>query len=700
MIPVDSPHPSFADEAPVTQLPRVTTKLASLLEKIGVTQVRDLLFHLPYRYQDRSRSIPIGQVMVGQTAIVTGRIVDVQVKPGRRRSLMVRLADESGSMRMRLFHFNHGQRQRLEDAIWLRCFGEVRLVQNSYEMIHPEYSTYSYPPPEVSTDSYTPVYRLTEGIGQNMMRSLVGSALDLFLKQEFEDPLPEAVMESNDLISLREALQLVHQPPVGEFELETEEHEQPAMRRLIFEELVAFQTASRTHKALRQAARAPELVPTGDLSRRLKESLTFEPTESQRKVIYEIIGDLKKTIPMLRLVQGDVGSGKTLVAAAAAAWVVDSGYQIAIMAPTELLAEQHLKSFSDWFSPLGVDVRLLTGKLPARERRSVEDAMRYGQARIIIGTHALFQDKVEFSKLGLVITDEQHRFGVGQRYAFRQKGVSGESVPHQLVMTATPIPRTLAMTFYVDLDVSSITELPPGRVPVETRIMPSSRRRDVIDLIRKLCSTGQQAYWVCPIIEKSELLDVESAVEAEKYVKKSLPDHKVALVHGRLKSAQRDTIMKSFRDGDIDVLVATTVIEVGVDVPNASLMVIESADRLGLSQLHQLRGRVGRGAAQARCVLLFKSPLADSAKRRLNVMRDTTDGFKISETDLELRGAGELMGTRQTGSQLFRIAELPRDIGMIHNVNQAAQLILDKYPEHAQQLIRRWAPKEGEYSAV
>ena len=688
------------EELPVTVLPRVSDKLASSLERIGIIQIKDLLLHLPFRYQDRTKSTPLGQISIGRSVMVTGRIIDVRINLGRRRSLIVRIDDETGSMSMRLFHFNQGQRQRLENGTWLRCFGEVRLIRNSYEMIHPEYSVYDYPPPEVQADTYTPIYRLTEGVGQTMMRNLVKAAMDLFLKREMIDPLPDQILVTNELIGLSEALQTIHAPPVGEFELQAEEHHQPAIRRLIFEEMVSFQIARRTHKQLRQSVGAPSLRPTGTLSRRLRESLTFEPTNSQRSVIYEILDDLKKPTPMLRLVQGDVGCGKTLVAAAAAAWAVDSGYQIAIMAPTELLAEQHLKSFSNWFGPLGIEVRLLTGRLPAKERKSVEHALRYGQANIVIGTHALFQEKVEFRNLGMVIIDEQHRFGVGQRYAFRQKGVSDELVPHQLVMTATPIPRTLAMTFYADLDVSSITEMPPGRLPVETRIMPSSNRRHAIDLIKQLCAAGQQVYWVCPIIEKSDVLDVESAVEAEKYVKKALPDYHVGLVHGRLKSDRRDRIMKSFRDGDINVLVATTVIEVGVDVPNASLMVIESADRLGLSQLHQLRGRVGRGASQAQCLLLFKSPLSQTAKKRLNVMRDTNDGFKIAETDLDLRGAGELLGTRQTGSQLFRIAELPRDMDMINEVNQAAQQIMKQHPENARELIRRWTPREGEYSAV
>ena len=442
------------------------------------------------------------------------------------------------------------------------------------------------------------------------------------------------------------------------------------------------------------------MKPSGDLSKRLKDSLEFTPTLSQRKVIREILTDLKSTTPTLRLVQGDVGCGKTLVAAAAAAWVVDSGYQVAIMAPTELLAEQHLKTLYGWFAPLDVEVLLLTGRLTARVRRQIRRAMKSGQAKIVVGTHALFQEDVEFKSLGLVVVDEQHRFGVGQRFALREKGVADEQVPHQLVMTATPIPRTLAMAFYADLDVSSITELPPGRVPVKTEVTSSDNRVQAIRRIESLCAAGQQAYWVCPIIDKSEVLDVESAVEAEKFVKQSLTGRRVALIHGRLKSDLREQIMKEFRNGNIDVLVATTVIEVGVDVPNASMMVIESAERLGLAQLHQLRGRVGRGTAQATCLLIYKGPLSEVSRKRLKVMRETTDGFKISEQDLKLRGAGELLGTRQTGAQIFRVAEFSRDRELLDDVVRAAELVLERHPQLVPALIRRWTIREGEYSAV
>ena len=697
---MNSDQPQYVEELPVTELHRVGSKLASLLERIGIIQVKDLLFHLPYRYQDRTRTVPLDSLIIGQTMLVSGRIITVRVQFGRRRSLIVKIDDGTGNMCMRLFHFSNRQKESLERAAWLRCFGEVRWMRANYEMVHPEYSFFDHSPAAVQGDSLTPVYRLTEGVGQALMRATVNSALKLSKDQEVLELLPPQALEARQLPDLKAALEYVHAPPSEKFKLREEQQKEPAIQRLIFEELVAFQIARRQHKRLRQSVKAPQMEPSGELSRRLKESLTFKPTESQRKVIHEILADLKRSMPMLRLVQGDVGSGKTLVAAAAAAWVVESGFQAAIMAPTELLAEQHLKSFVDWFVPLGIDVQVLTGRLPAKERRNVEHAVQWGGANIVIGTHALFQEGVGFKNLGLVVTDEQHRFGVGQRYAFRKKGVMKEQVPHQLVMTATPIPRTLAMTFYADLDVSSITELPPGRIPVRTEIIPSSKRSHVIGMVERLCASGQQAYWVCPIIEKSEVLDAESAEEAEKFVKEALPGRRVALIHGRLKSVKRDQIMTDFRKGKIDVLVATTVIEVGVDVPNASLMVIESSERLGLSQLHQLRGRVGRGLKEARCVLLFKTDLSEMANKRLTVMQESNDGFKIAETDLKLRGAGELLGTRQTGAQLFRIAELPRDMEMITDVNQVAELIMDKHPDYIQPLIRRWTVREGGYSAV
>lgn len=688
------------EERPVTTLPQVGERLGNLLSKLGIYQVKDLLFHLPYRYEDKTQTTPIAHLKMRETALVFGEIVAVRTYHKPRRSLSIRIADDTGVMFMRLFHYSVHQREAFERGGWIRCFGEAKYVRSYYEMIHPEYKIFPSPQTDVQSIELTPVYRLTEGIRQSMMRRTVKKALDACDREGVPDLLPPQLSHNLGFPTLMEAIRFVHSPPAEVQESKQDFYEQPAMKRLIMEELTSFQVARKQQKALRQSKSAPKMLPKGNLSLRLKDSLHFEPTNSQRIVIHEIISDLKKSIPMQRLVQGDVGSGKTLVAAAAAAWVVDSGYQVAIMAPTELLAEQHLTSFLEWFGPLGVDVHLLKGKLSAKLRRDVNAAIKFGKANIVIGTHALFQKDVEFGNLGLIIVDEQHRFGVGQRFALREKGVLGNSAPHQLIMTATPIPRTLAMTFYAELDVSSITELPPGRTPVTTQICSATMRQRVFDDIERRCKRGEQAYWVCPIIEQSEYLEAAAAMDAEKHLKKALPNRKVGLIHGRMKNAQRDRIMTSFRNGNVDVLVATTIIEVGVDVPNASLMVIESAERLGLAQLHQLRGRVGRGSKKAKCVLMFKGRLSATAKERLFVMCETSDGFEIAETDLKHRGAGELLGTRQTGVQLFHTAELPRDMKLLPAVNEATAVILREYPETVEPLIRRWAVREGRYSAV
>ena len=703
---VKNSHP---EEDPISVLPRVGPKVASTLEKLNIFQVKDLLFHFPYRFQDKTRITPIKSLVDREFALVVGRITSVEENFRRSRtrqsyrpsrSLTVKIRDDGGSMKMVLFHFSNQQKYYLERASWIQCFGEVRLMGRGLQMTHPEYSVYEYSPTIQKADRLSPVYGLTEGIGQGMMRNIVLSALEYCKNLTVPNLLPKAVIRANGLSDMKLAFEDIHTPKIDDHQEGQDFSSLPAMRRLIFEELVSFQVARRQQKKIRQAADAPSMNPEGDLSKRLRDSLKFTPTKSQRTVIREIISDLRSSSPMLRLVQGDVGSGKTLVAAAAAAWVVDSGHQVGIMAPTELLADQHLKSFYDWFSPLGIDVQVLTGRLTQKVRKQVERGMKTGQAKIVIGTHALFQEGVEFKDLGLVIVDEQHRFGVGQRFALREKGVVDKQVPHQLVMTATPIPRTLAMGFYADLDVSSITELPPGRIPIKTEIFASDHRMNAIQRVDAVCASGQQAYWVCPLIDKSEVLDVESAVAAEKFVRQSLPGRRIALIHGRIKSDKRDKIMTKFRKGEIDVLVATTVIEVGVDVPNASLMVIESSERLGLAQLHQLRGRVGRGASQALCTLLYKQPLSDMSRSRLQVMRETTDGFKIAEKDLDLRGAGELLGTRQTGAQIFRIAEISRDRGLLSDVIKAADLILEQHPDLIDPLIRRWTIREGQYSAV
>lgn len=690
---------SLFENQPVTTLYRVGPNVAQKLEKMGIFVLRDLLFNFPYRYQDRTQVVPLGSLSTGISVVAQGRIDSVQIQYGYRRSMVVKISDDTGSLTIRFFHFTNLQKEKLDQGIWMRCFGEVRRGYRSIEMVHPEYTVWQNQPPETSDDNLTPVYPLTEGIGQGYMRSIIRSALKT-ARGKIREWIPQYEASRLDLSTLDDALIHVHGPPVGELLGSFELHKDAGFQRLIFEELLSHQLARRWMKSRRQMNFAPAMQAGGDLSQRLAESLAFEPTGSQRTVIREIIANMKNSTPMLRMVQGDVGCGKTLVAAAASAWVVDSGYQVAIMAPTELLAEQHLTSFTQWFQPLGIKVALLTSRLPVASQRKARAEIRTDAAKIVVGTHALFQESVEFKSLGLIVIDEQHRFGVGQRHALREKGIDEQQVPHQLIMTATPIPRTLAMTFYADLDVSSIKELPPGRIAIKTSAMSDRRRDQVLDRAKQVCAAGQQVYWVCPLIDKSEILNIEAAVEKEEFMKTELPDLRIGLVHGRIKSSERDKIMEQFRNRQIDILVATTVIEVGVDVPNASLMVIENAERLGLAQLHQLRGRVGRGSDQGSCVLLYREPLSETAKKRLAVLLRTNDGFEIAETDMSLRGAGELLGTRQTGAQLFRIAELPRDMDLIEDINKTADVIMKDYPDHVQPLIQRWLPAEGTYSDV
>lgn len=694
-----SDKPTDIESQQVTVLYRVGPSVAAKLAKIQITRVRDLLFHFPYRYQDRTRIFPLGSLQVGTSAVVAGRIQKVQVRSGYRRSLVVNIEDDTGLLTIRLFHFNNNQMEKLKNGAWLRCFGEVRIGHRCLEMIHPEYSVWQSEPPTDLESTLTPVYPLTEGIGQAFMRSLVQSALKT-CNGRIKEWVPPEESSRLQLDPLDAALNRVHKPPKEQTLDKFELHKDEGFQRLIFEELLSHQVARRWLKQKRHKNYAAAMQPDGDLSQRLASSLSFEPTQAQRQVIRETIADMRQSTPMLRLIQGDVGSGKTLVAAAAAAWAVDSGYQVAIMAPTELLAEQHLQTFLEWFTPLEVKVVLLTGRLSANDQRNALADIRKGTAGIVVGTHALFQEAVKFKKLGFIVVDEQHRFGVSQRYALREKGMAGENVPHQLIMTATPIPRSLAMTFYADLDVSSIRELPPGRIPVHTSAVADNERHRVVQQVKETCSAGRQVYWVCPLIDKSDYFEVESAVEKEVEVRNALPDLRVGLLHGRIKSLERDKIMEKFRSGQIDILVATTVIEVGVDVPNANLMIIENAERLGLAQLHQLRGRVGRGTDQANCILLYRKPLSKIAEERLSTLLRTNDGFEIAETDMKLRGAGELLGTKQTGAQLFRIADLPRDMEFVEEVGKTADVIINRYPENIQPLIQRWLPAEGEYGDV
>ena len=684
---------------PVGRLAGVGPKVAGKLERLGIVHVEDLAFHLPLRYQDRTRSIPMGSVRPGMEAVVIGAIEHAGLSYGRRRSLLTRISDGTGALTVRLFHFSPAQQRQLKKGRWMLCFGEARSGPATLELVHPEYRVSDQRPVLEPQVGLTPVYPATEGVGQGLLRRLIDQVLDKHLSG-IHDWIPPEVLDESIRIPLAEAVRFLHHPPV-DVDMETlRENTAPQQQRLAFEELLVHHLSLRRARLRRQAAQAPALRMKGEYGRRFVAGLPFELTGAQRRVLNEIAADLSREVPMLRLVQGDVGSGKTVVAAAAAAGAAQSNRQTALMAPTELLSEQHFGNFEQWLAPLGIRVVQLTGKATAAGRRKTLAALASGDAQVVVGTHALFQEDVLFHKLGLVIVDEQHRFGVGQRLALHDKGREPGQAPHQLIMTATPIPRTLAMTFYADLDVSSIDELPPGRPGVETVAVRDDRRTEVVQRVRDACRDGRQAYWVCPFVEESDAVDARAATTMARDLSEALPEVEVGLIHGRMKPSDKEAMMRRFRDGAIQLLVATTVIEVGVDVPNASLMIIENAERLGLSQLHQLRGRVGRGEQRSACVLMYKPPLGDQARVRLAAMRETNDGFELAQRDLELRGPGEVLGTRQTGLQRLRIADLARDRALLRGVQKAGQIVLDKYPGHIDPLIQRWLSRYEDFAHV
>ncbi len=686
------------ERRPVTALKGVGPALANRLAKLGIETVADLLFWLPTRYEDRTRTVSIGSLRPGMRAAVEGSIELAEVVFRGRRSLLVRLADGTGFLTLRFFHFSGAQQQQLVRGARLTCFGEVRRGKHGPEIVHPEYRDAGAPDTQAVKDALTPIYPVTEGLQQGRLRNLTAQALAAVDDGALPDLLPPETQRELRLPPLGEALKYVHRPPPDARLAVLEAGRHPAQRRLAFEELLAHQlTLRRLRNAIRRDPAWPVSAP-GTLAGRLLAGTGFALTAAQQRVIGEVRRDLAAPHPMLRLVQGDVGSGKTIVAALAAADVVEAGGQAALMAPTELLAEQHAQNFTRWLAPLGMAPLLLTGRMPAKARREAEAALA-GGAGIAIGTHALFQDEVRFAKLALVIVDEQHRFGVHQRMRLREKGTSGR-FPHQLVMTATPIPRTLAMTAYADLDVSVIDELPPGRTPVATVAMPDSRRDEIVQRIRSACLAGRQAYWVCPLIEESDLLEAQAAEDTAAALAVALPDVAVGIVHGRMPPAAREKTMAKFKAGGIGLLVATTVIEVGVDVPNASLMVIENAERMGLAQLHQLRGRVGRGTEASSCVLLWHAPLSPLAKERLSVLRGTNDGFEVARRDLELRGPGELLGTRQAGLMQLKVADLMRDADLLPGVQSAADVMMRAHADNIAPLERRWIGASTRYGKV
>ncbi|MDP9084218.1 MAG: ATP-dependent DNA helicase RecG [Pseudomonadota bacterium] len=685
---------------PVTALRGVGETLAERLRALGVQTVQDLLFLLPLRYEDRTRVVPLGELRPGRRAAVEGDVLLTEVAFRGRRQMLCRIGDGSGFLTLRFFYFTLQQQNALARGARIRCFGEARRGPHGLEIVHPEYRRVDPDAADSPMEHLTPIYPGTEGVTQGRLRMLVGMALDRTGPRDLEDWLPPSLLADSQMPLLREALVYVHRPPAGAPVDVLLSWRHPAQRRLAFEELLAHQLSLKLLRRRIQSDPGWPLAGAGSLQAKLLAALPFKLTPAQRRALLEIEGDLGLAKPMLRLVQGDVGCGKTLVAALAAARAVQSGRQVALMAPTELLADQHAQNFRRWFAPLGITVALLTGRQTGKARTAVLAGIREGHAGIVVGTHALFQESVEFSSLALVIVDEQHRFGVHQRLSLREKGSLGGHQPHQLIMTATPIPRTLAMTAYADLDVSIIDELPPGRKPVKTVVMAETRRDDVVQRIRTACLEGRQAYWVCPLIDESEEMPYQAAEETAAALAAALPELAVGLVHGRMPSAAKEQTMRRFKEGAFQLLVATTVIEVGVDVPNATLMVIENAERMGLAQLHQLRGRVGRGPYASACLLLYRAPLSALARERLSVMRDTNDGFEVARRDLELRGPGELMGTRQTGLAQMRVADLLRDADLLPRVQIAAETLLRDLPLQVAPLIRRWVGQAEQYGRV
>jgi len=685
------------DAIPLTSLSGVGASQAVKLAKLGLETIQDLLLHLPLRYEDRTRLYAINDLQPGLFATIEGEVLRSDISFGRRRMLTCQISDGTGLVTLRFFNFNAAMKNSLAAGRRVTAYGEIKRGTIGAEIIHPEYRIQGENSEVVLQESLTPVYPTTEGIRQATLRKLTDQALELLDTVPIVELLPEEL--SRSLISLPEALHLLHRPPPDIQLADLEKGHHPAQRRLIMEELLAHNLSMLAVRAGTQSYKALPLHHDDRLKKQFLASLPFSPTGAQDRVVAEIEQDLAKSYPMMRLVQGDVGSGKTLVAALAALCAIAQGQQVGLMAPTELLAEQHANNFRQWFEPLGIQVGWLAGKQKGKARQAQQEAIASGQVSMVVGTHAIFQEQVLFSSLSLVIIDEQHRFGVHQRLALWEKGLQQGFHPHQLIMTATPIPRTLAMTAYADLDTSVIDELPPGRTPVTTVAIPDTRRSDIISRVKSACELeNRQAYWVCTLIEESEMLEAQAAEATWEGLKEALPALNIGLVHGRMKAQEKQAVMQAFKKGEVQLLVATTVIEVGVDVPNASLMIIENPERLGLAQLHQLRGRVGRGAVASHCVLLYKTPLSKTAQKRLQVLRDSNDGFVIAQQDLEIRGPGELLGTRQTGSAEFKVADLLRDQAMIPDVQRIARYLQQQFPEHAKALIERWLPERVRYT--
>ncbi len=710
-----APHPSLAGLSKGT-----LDKLA----RLNIASKLDLILHLPLRYDDETHLYPIKDAPAARDVLIEATVVETDIKYRPRRQLVCNLEDGSGNVTLRFFSFYGSQVKHLAPGARVRAFGEIRQGFFGAEMVHPRYRIVQ--PESPVAEALTPVYPTTAGLGQDTLRKLIGRAL---ASEPLDDTLPDALIHQYHLPKFRDAVYFLHNPSPDVSQHDLQERTHPAWRRMKFDELLAQQLSMRVHQQRRRGTGAPALRVRGTLVRRLLEALPFELTAAQQRVVAQIREDLAKPHPMQRLLQGDVGSGKTIVAAIAALQCVENKFQVALMAPTEILAEQHYRKFSGWLTALGIEVAWLSGSTKKSVKKQILAKIDAGETPIIVGTHALFEDDVVFHKLGLAIIDEQHRFGVRQRLALRLKGTqscaggpTADAQPHQLMMSATPIPRTLAMSYYADLDVSVIDELPPGRTPVTTKLVSETRRDEVIARVRDACAAGSQAYWVCPLVEEIEseetpaeqkpksprkpgragleMLQLKAAMETYESLSVAFPDLRVGLAHGRLKSDEKSAVMGAFQRGDVQLLVATTVIEVGVDVPNASLMVIENAERMGLSQLHQLRGRVGRGAAQSACILLYHTPLSAQARERLKIIFENTDGFEVARHDLRMRGPGELLGSRQSGMPLLRFADLSADVDLLDAARDAAALLLTENPQAARAHLQRWLGGRGEFLKV
>ncbi len=685
---------------PVDSLKGVGPKLKEKLAKLQIFNLQDLLFHLPLRYEDRTQVKPLVETQDGERALIRVIVQLSQIQYGKRRSLICRAYDETASIDFRFFHFMAAQQKKLQAGVELYAFGEVRRFGRSLQMVHPEITYINEGKAAPLLDTLTPVYPTTEGLHQASWRNLQKQALSHLRRKPIADLMPNELIQKWQLMGISEALLWLHQPPKNTAIEDINSEQSPAIKRLIYEELLAQQLSMQLQRLRFQQDSAFIMRNDGELNNKLLELLPFKPTMAQQRVVSEISKDLQSSRPMLRLLQGDVGAGKTLVAAMSAFQAIESGFQVALMAPTEILAEQHFNGFNHWCDSLGIKVAFLVGKLKASERRESLELIKSGEAQLVIGTHALFQEEVEYHNLGLAIIDEQHRFGVKQRLALKNKAPENKQL-HQLMMTATPIPRTLAMTAYADMDLSIIDELPPGRTPVKTIAITEQKREQVIQRIEEAClNEKRQVYWVCTLIEESEEIQSQAAETTANLLAEQLPNCRIGLIHGRLKSEQKQIVMQQFKDGRLDILVATTVIEVGVDVPNASLMVIENPERLGLAQLHQLRGRVGRGSVESHCLLLYGHPLSDNAKSRIQIMRETNDGFIIAEEDLRLRGPGEFLGTRQTGEMALQFADIVKNAVLIPEIQSVAKDMIKQSPQLAKNLCKRWLGYRHELADV